>query len=97
MTTATATDISRLALPEAIQVLQSRLRTIEEKFSEMGYINKTMVQTEMKTKWTVPPQATAMFGMHCAICIETIDLFKQGRVRFFSPLFHDPGKTTIKN
>jgi hypothetical protein len=89
-------DISRLAFPEAIQVLQNRIRTIEEKFSEMGYINKTMVQTEMKTKWTVPPQATTMFGMHCAICVETIDPFKQGRVRFFSPLFHDPEKVTVK-
>jgi hypothetical protein len=63
---------------------------MEGRFSELGYTTKTLVQTEIKTKWKVPPQAATLFGVHTAICVETIDPWKQNRVRFFSPLLNNP-------
>ena len=78
------------SLPEHISMLDQRLAQVEERFSELGYNMKTLVQTEIKTSWKIPAQAETIYGMHTAVCIETIDPWKQGRVRYFSPLQHSP-------
>lgn len=76
------------SIPENIQVLEQRLAQVEERFSEMGYGIKGLVKSEIKTSWRTPAQQETIYGMHTAICIETIDPWKQGRVRYFSPLQH---------
>lgn len=40
-------------------------------------------------------QSSSAFGIYTALCVDTIDIYKQNRVRIFSPLFHDPN-TEIK-
>lgn len=77
------------SIPEQVGNLDERLAQIEARFSELGYNMRTFVQSEIKTSWKIPTQDERMFGMHTAICIETIDPWKQNKVRFFSPLFHD--------
>lgn len=81
---------SNLSLPDAIQTLEQRLVQVEERFSEMGYGIKSLVQSEVSTNWHTYAQTETIYGMHTAICIDTIDIFKQGRVRYFSPLQHSP-------
>ena len=81
---------SNLSLPDAVQTLEQRLVQVEERFSEMGYGIKSLVQSEVSTNWHTYAQAETIYGMHTAICIDTIDIFKQGRVRYFSPLQHSP-------
>lgn len=76
-------------LSEKIFELDQKVRQFDERFAELGYDMRALVQTEIKTRWKIPAQAETMFGMHTAICIDTIDPWKQGRVRFFSPLLHD--------
>jgi hypothetical protein len=88
-------DISQMNLHDTLQLLRHRIQTMEQRFSELGYVNRTLVQTEVKTKYTQPAQVAAYYGMHTAFCVETIDPLKQGRVRYFSPLMHDP-EVTIK-
>lgn len=80
-------------LRDQIDTIDQRIRQIEERFSELGYNTKTFVQTEIKTKWKVPAQAESLPYLHTAIVIETIDPWKMGRVRFFSPHMHDPQMT----
>jgi hypothetical protein len=73
-----------------LQTVEQRLAQVEERFSEMGYGIKSLVQSELSTNWHTYAQAETIYGMHTAICIDTIDIFKQGRVRYFSPLQHSP-------
>lgn len=40
-------------------------------------------------------QNSAAFGVYTAMCVDTIDIFKQNRIRIFCPLFHDP-ETELK-
>jgi hypothetical protein len=78
------------SIPELVELLDERVAQIEERFSELGYDMKTIVQSEIKTRWKIPAQAETMYGMHTAIVIDTIDPWKQNRVRYFSPLQHNP-------
>lgn len=89
-------DISNITLPEKIDYMEQRLAQVEERFSEVGYDVKAIVNSEIKTSWKVPAQKEVIYGMHTAVCIETIDPWKQGRVRYFSPLQHSP-KSPVKS
>lgn len=79
-----------------VEELEARLRVIEERFSELGYSVKGIVQSEVKKKWKIQPQAETLFGLYTSLTIETIDPWKGNRVRFFSPILHDP-ETPIKS
>jgi hypothetical protein len=83
------------SLPEKVLNLDDRLAQVEERFSELGYNMRTFVQSEIKTSWKIPAQTELLYGMQTAIVIETIDPWKQNRVRFFSPLQHNP-ETPVK-
>lgn len=85
-----------MSLPDLMQAVEQRLSQVENRFSEMGYGIKSLVQSELSTNWHTYAQAETIFGMHTAICIDTIDIFKQGRVRYFSPLQHSP-KSPVKS
>lgn len=77
-------------MQETIFELNQRLRALENRFSELGVDMKHLVQSEIKNKWNITPQADAMFGMHTALVVDTIDPLEQGRVRFYSPYMHHP-------
>ena len=87
---------SSSSIPEQIVNLDDRVAQIEERFSELGYNMRTFVQSEIKTSWKIPAQTEVLYGMHTAICIDTIDPWKQNRVRYFSPLQHNP-ETPVKS
>jgi hypothetical protein len=80
---------------DTIGSLNDRLKLLENRFSELGYDMTAIVQSEYKKKWKIKPQAETMFGLYTALCIDTIDPWKQNRVRYFSPLLTKPG-TPVK-
>lgn len=41
-------------------------------------------------------QNSAAFGIYTALCVDTLDIYKQNRVRIFCPLFHDPNSDIKK-
>jgi hypothetical protein len=73
-----------------IQLLNDRVKVLEEKFREMGYTTKRIVQSEIANSYTVDAQAETMYGMQLGLCISTIDPLKQNRVRFYHPAIHRP-------
>lgn len=89
-------DLSNASIPDQLTSLEYRLAQVEERFSDMGYDVKSLVTSEIKTSWKVPAQQETIYGMHTAVCIETVDPWKQGRVRYFSPLQHSP-KMSVKS
>ena len=77
-------------IPDKLDNIDLRLKVLENRFSELGYDMTALVQSEYKKKWKIKPQAETMYGLFTALCVDTIDPWKQGRVRFFSPLTHNP-------
>lgn len=75
---------------DLISSISQRINQVEERFSAMGYGIKNLVQSEVSTNWHDAAQEETIFGMHTAICVDTVDIFKQGRVKYFSPLLHSP-------
>src|ERR1035438_449874 len=73
-----------------IDELQLRIKTIEEKFKEMGYATKRIVQSEVSGYYTVDRQTELMQGLQIGLCVSTIDPLKQNRVRFYHPAFYQP-------
>jgi hypothetical protein len=85
-----------MSVIETVENLNARLRTLENRFSELGYDMTSLVQSEFKRRWKIQPQSETQFGLFTALCVDTIDPWKQNRVRFFSPLFHKPD-TPVKS
>jgi hypothetical protein len=83
----------RHSIRDQLVKLNTEINSLKEKFSEVGYSTKTFVQSEIKSHNAVPAQDEIMMGIHTAFCIDTIDPWKQNRVRFFSPLMHKPDAT----
>lgn len=75
---------------DTIRIINDRISQVEERFSGLGYDIPRLVTTTVDYAWKSIGQPETIFGMHTAICVDTIDIFKQGRIRFFSPLFHSP-------
>ena len=75
---------------DQVMSLENRIRGVEERFYEMGADMRASVQSEVKKRWIIPPQAETYFGLYLAMCVDTLDRLKQNRVRMFSPLFNQP-------
>lgn len=84
-----------IAHQDQIDALEKRLASIENRIGGMGYTMKAVAKQELVSNSTVVEQAEMQFGMYTALCIDTIDVWKQNRIRFYSPLFHDT-KMTVK-
>lgn len=78
----------------AVQI-EKRLKVLEEQYSEIETYIPSIIQSEYKKKLKIRPQAETLFGLYTALCIDTIDPWKQNRVRFFSPLLTKPN-TAVK-
>ena len=78
---------------DKIEEQEQRLKKLESRFSELGYDMTALVQSEFKKKWKIPSQFETHYGMLTALCIDTIDPWKQNKVRWFNPLFHSPDLT----
>lgn len=80
-----------------IDVLESKVDDMRLWMNKsMDAMNNVMLEY-MRLPWTVPEQVQMKYGMHTAICVDTIDPWKQGAVRFFSPLLHDPMEAQVLN
>lgn len=78
-----------------IKELETRLSQIEDRFGAFDYDTRGVVQSEMRNSLRVHSQAETQFGVYIGLCVETIDIWKENRIRFFCPLYHDP-KRPIK-
>lgn len=72
--------------------LERRLLFLENKLGNTGYETKGIVRAELTSGMNLVEQAEMQFGMYTALCVDTIDIWKQNKVRFYSPLFHRPDR-----
>lgn len=75
---------------QEVASLKKRITSLENRLGNINYEMKGVVKSELTASATVLDQTQAQFGMYTALCLETIDIWKQNRVRWFSPIFHNP-------
>ncbi len=81
---------------EEYEALQLRVKAIEERFGNMNYDLRQVAQSTMQDRMRFHAQSEQKFGIYTGLCIETIDIWKSNKVRFYCPLFHDP-KSPVKS
>ena len=79
-----------IAQQEEIETLKRRIQSLENRIGGVNYRMKEMVKGELVDNSEVVEQSECQFGMYTALCVETLDIWKQNRIRWFSPLFHKP-------
>lgn len=72
-----------------------RLKYLEGKLDAIKRDTQNVITSREKKKFKFVQQSESLFGMHMAICVNTIDPLKQNRVRFYSPLITD-SKTKVQ-
>lgn len=75
---------------EDLEKLMLRVTSLENRLGNVNYEMKGVVKSELVANAVVVEQPQMQFGLYTALCIDTIDIWKQNRVRWFSPMFHDP-------
>ncbi len=75
--------------------LERRLKSIENRLGGMRYETQSVVRAEITDNSDLIDQSVTQFGLYMCLCIETVDIWKQHRIRWYSPLFHHP-EITIK-
>jgi len=76
--------------PEDLKKIDLRLRAIETRFGNMRYETKSVVQSVLNDGMKVFVQEETLHGIYLAFCIDTIDIWKMNRIRFFCPFLHNP-------
>lgn len=77
-----------------IEELKRRIKSLENILGGIdGYVG-AIAKSELTSNAITADQSTIQYGLYTALCVETVDVWKQNRIRWFSPMFHNP-KTTI--
>jgi intein/homing endonuclease len=79
-----------------VEALERRIASLENRIGDVNYEMRAVARHELVANANTVEQAEMQFGMYTALCIETIDIWKQNRIRFFCPLFHNPLETIKK-
>src|SRR4051812_22034457 len=66
--------------------IHERLHQLEQAVNAIGFDSKASKKRRFPSK----RQSSVLYSITRALCIETIDPWKENRVRFFHPLLHDP-------
>lgn len=77
------------SINEKFNKLQSEINNINNWIESSSENLRRFAEDYTTLKWAVPNQMQMLYGLHIAICVDTIDPWKQGGVRFFSPLLHE--------
>lgn len=80
------TNIENMNEGSFLANVHERLHALEEALTAIGYDAKASKRRRFPSK----RQEAVLRGITRAMCVETIDPWKQNRVRFYHPLLHDP-------
>jgi hypothetical protein len=82
-----------IAKKEEIDHLRLKISVLENKLNNIDSEIKKTLQSEIAASSVKIDQSQMLYGMYTALCIDTIDIWKQNRIRWYSPIFHDPTLT----
>lgn len=84
--------MAKTSVSSYVLKLNEKIKQLEQMVNEMGLD----LRASKKNRFPRKTQSVSMTGMHMALCIETVDPLKEGRVRFYHPLLHNPD-TPVKS
>lgn len=67
--------------------MKFRLSKLESQLSNVDYQMKSVVKAELVESSTVMQKSENRFGLYTALCVTTLDPWKQNRIRWFCPFF----------
>jgi hypothetical protein len=73
-----------------MQDFENRIKQLESKISELNQSSNSVISDTTRSKFKFVQQNETLFGLHFALCVDTIDPYKQNRVRYYSPRISDP-------
>lgn len=86
----------KLASQQQLKELQQKVSQLESFLGEMTAETKAVVKAELTGGTTLLQQTQSQFGLFTALCVSTLDPWKQNRIRWFCPFFHDPSLSAAK-
>lgn len=72
------------------QSLKKKVDTIVNQMGGLNYDMRQVVRAEILSNSKVIDQSQMQYGLYTALCVDTLDIWKQNRIRFYSPLFQNP-------
>ena len=85
-------SFSDLDKDKVMMNLMQRIKQLEDTLNAVGYDAKAAKKRRFPSK----RQESVLHSMTRGMCIETIDPWKENRVRFYHPLLHDPKTKLLK-
>ena len=77
-----------MSLQEKIDLLERKLHALENQIGNVDFNTQALARSDQQNKF--PDTKDMFFGMIVGLVIETIDIWKQNRIRFFTPILHHP-------
>lgn len=75
---------------EEFESLKKKVDTIINQMGGINYDMRQVVRAEILSNSKVVDQSQMQYGIYTALCVDTLDIWKQNRIRFYSPLFQNP-------
>lgn len=79
-----------MSILKTLYSIKEKVEQSEAKLWKQNYNSAQLVLSEVSKNWQTDQQQPALFGIHKALVVDTIDPLGMGRVRFYCPLLHDP-------
>jgi len=73
-----------------------RIISLEKNLSKSNEMLGTNIQASIARNYNTIQQNVTLEGLYLALVIDTFDIWKQNRVRFFTPILHNPVTVKIK-
>jgi len=73
-----------------IQDLYNQIGDLKSEVKKLTKIIDESSKKPKKQEVRLLKQKQSIYGIYPALCIDTIDVYKQNRIRYFSPQLHDP-------
>ena len=70
--------------------IEKKVDKLNNQLGNMVYDMREVARSEITAGSTVIDVSQMQYGLYTALCIDTLDIWKQNRIRFYSPLFHKP-------
>ena len=81
------------------QIIAENTKKIEELESSLSQANEMLshnIKTTITKNYNTIQQDVTLDGLYLALVVDTFDIWKQNRVRYFTPILHNPKKVDIK-
>lgn len=84
-----------MSINQDISSLYEKTNSLSNAIEELSKNMQGMVTSMFSTAFKYQSQSEVMQSFVTALCIDTQDVWGMNRIRFFTPVLHDPSKTTI--